>query len=93
MELCGLGGKRGTPCLRNATSLAPKTALLCHDETPNALGVVGGGFKAYSATTEEPWKCEEHTSQAIKGPDSSGQRQEQGANELGAEHLKQINMR
>lgn len=42
MEPCGFGGKRGTPCLRNATPRALKTATLCHDETPDALGVVGG---------------------------------------------------
>lgn len=40
MELCGLNGERGTPCLRNAPSRAPKTATLGRDETPNTLGVV-----------------------------------------------------
>lgn len=40
MELCGLNGERGTPCLRNAPSRVPKTAALGRDETPNALGVV-----------------------------------------------------
>lgn len=69
-----------------------KTATLCHYETPNTLGVVGF-VKAYSATTEKPWKCGQRTTQAIKCPDSSGQRQEQGANEFRAECLKEINMR
>lgn len=91
VELCGLRAKRGTPCLRNATSRALKTATLCHYETPNTLGEVGF-LKAYSATTEEPWKCGQHTTQATKRPDSSGQRQEQGAHESGAERLKEINM-
>lgn len=71
---------------------AQKTTTLYHDETPNTLGVVGV-LKAYSATTEKPWKCGECTTQAIKCPDSSGQRQEQGANEFGSECLKEINMR
>lgn len=91
VELCGLRAKKGTPCLRNATSRALKTATLCHYETPNTLGVVGF-LKAYSAATEEPWKCGQHTTQAIKCPDSSGQGQEQGAHEFGAERLKEINM-
>lgn len=53
MGLCGLSGKRGTPCLRNATSRGLKTATLCHYETPNTPGGVGF-LKAYSAATEEP---------------------------------------
>lgn len=62
MEPCGLSGKGGTPCLRHATSRVQKTATLCHYETPNTLGVVRL-LKAYSAVTEEPWKCGEHTTQ------------------------------
>lgn len=92
MELCGLGGEGGTRCLRNATSSARQTAALCHYETPNAPGVVHFE-KADSAASEEPWKCGQHTTQALKCPDSSGQRQEQGAKEPGAECLKEINMR
>lgn len=47
MELCGLSGKRGPPCLRNAPARALQTDTLCHDETPNALGVLGFFFSSF----------------------------------------------
>lgn len=78
---------------QECTLLSTETAALCHYETPNTLGVVEF-LKAYSPTSEEAWKCRANcTAQAIKCPDSSRQMQEQGANELGAECLKEINMR
>lgn len=87
--------KEGNTLSQECNPRTLKTASVCRDETPNTLGVLGFFFFliAYSAATEDPWKCRERTTQAIKCPDSLGERQEHRANELRAECLQQTDMR
>lgn len=81
----------GEDALAQECALRARSPPPCAESKPQTLRC--GGVLKRILCTEGPWRCGERNPQAMKCPESPGQRREPATNVLGAERLRQTNLR